>query len=491
MRITSAVFVALLQINCSNTSTKVNQTTDYKPNILFILVDDLGKEWVSSYGSTSIQTPNIDALAHSGTKFNNVYSMPQCTPTRVSILTGQYPFRHGWVNHWDVPRWGGGAHFDETMNPSLGIEMKNAGYKTCIAGKWQIDDFRVEPDALTRNGFDKYCMWTGYETGIPASANRYQNPYLYTSEGSKTYEGAFGPDVFKNFIIDFINENKDSSMFIYFPMVLTHTPFINTPDETAVDNLGKHKAMVKYADKITGELMEALEKANVRNNTLIIWTTDNGTTGQIVGNHRDKKIKGGKAKTTETGICMPFIASWPDKVQANNESNALIDFTDLYPTFLDLASTSSKDKWPVGSKLQTIDGKSFKSVLVNNMKSSSRKWILGMGGGNYAQLTDGGVENQYVFRDRVLRDTQFKLYINSEQKPEKFFDLLNDPYEETDLIDSLNTSKRKQHFNQLMTVAKSFPARDNDPRYKPNPEQEWDVEISAQSEAWKKQGKME
>ena len=72
--------------------------------------------------------------------FNNVYSMPQCTPSRVTLLTGQYPFRHGWVNHWDVPRWGGRAHFDETMNPSLGIEMKKAGYVTAIAGKWQIDD---------------------------------------------------------------------------------------------------------------------------------------------------------------------------------------------------------------------------------------------------------------------------------------------------------------------------------------------------------------
>ena len=132
-----------------------------KPNILIILVDNLGKEWLSCYGAEDITTTNIGALAKSGTMFNNVYSMPQCTPSRVTLLTGQYPFRHGWVNHWDVPKWGGGAHFDETMNPSLGIEMKKAGYVTAIAGKWQIDDFRVEPDALTKNGFDDYCMWTG------------------------------------------------------------------------------------------------------------------------------------------------------------------------------------------------------------------------------------------------------------------------------------------------------------------------------------------
>ena len=94
--------------------------------MLLFLVDDLGKEWISAYGAEDISTPHIDALVRSGLSFKNVYSMPQCTPTRVTLLTGQYPFRHGWVNHWDVPRWGGQAHFDETLNPSLGMEMKKA-----------------------------------------------------------------------------------------------------------------------------------------------------------------------------------------------------------------------------------------------------------------------------------------------------------------------------------------------------------------------------
>ena len=140
------LFILIVTISCkTNHSNPITQ-----PNIILILVDDLGKEWVTCYGADSIQTPNIDELAESGILFNNVYAMPQCTPTRTTFLTGQYPFRHGWVNHWDVPRWGGGAHFDETLNPSIGIEMKEAGYKTCIAGKWQIDDFRVEPDAMTK-----------------------------------------------------------------------------------------------------------------------------------------------------------------------------------------------------------------------------------------------------------------------------------------------------------------------------------------------------
>ena len=101
-----------------------------RPNILFIMVDDLGPEWISAYGSESIETPNIDRLANEGMLFEKAYSMPQCTPTRVTLLTGQYPYRHGWTNHWDVPRWGAGAHFDPDLNLSFARLFREAGYKT-------------------------------------------------------------------------------------------------------------------------------------------------------------------------------------------------------------------------------------------------------------------------------------------------------------------------------------------------------------------------
>ncbi|MBK3518896.1 sulfatase-like hydrolase/transferase [Carboxylicivirga marina] len=471
---------------CSCNQDKNTVTEESRPNIIVILVDDLGKEWISHYGAEDISTPNIDALAESGVSFNNVYSMPQCTPTRVTILTGQYPFRHGWVNHWDVPRWGGKAHFDETMNPSLGIEMKKAGYSTCIAGKWQIDDFRVEPDALTKNGFDEFCMWTGYETGIEESAERYQDPYIYTKEGSRTYNGEFGPDIFKDFVIGFINNNKENPMFIYYPMVLTHTPFVNTPLDSASTNLGKHKAMVKYTDLVTGEIIQTLEDAGIRENTVIIWTTDNGTSRAITGRRNGVKVRGGKAKTTEPGISAPFIVSWPGKIDSNRISDALIDFSDFFPTCLDLAGVEPKEEWLVGGKLLKIDGYSFKDVLLKGKDDSHRKWILGMGGGNNAHLTKNGVENQYLFRDRVLRNERYKLYINSKREPVNFFDLLSDYEESNNLLDSLNTEERKSNFNQLYEVVQTFPKKDNDPKYNPNPSQTWDVKVTRESQLWKK-----
>jgi arylsulfatase A-like enzyme len=159
------VITTILLISCGNTKYITINTQYQKPNILFILLDDMGKEWVSQYNADDIDTPNIDLLAKNGMQFNNAWSMPQCTPSRVTFMTGQYPFRHGWVNHYDVPRWGHGANFDSEKNPSIAKIMKKAGYKTCIAGKWQINDFRLQPEAMVSHGFDDYCMWTGGEGG--------------------------------------------------------------------------------------------------------------------------------------------------------------------------------------------------------------------------------------------------------------------------------------------------------------------------------------
>lgn len=484
MKIYTWIFFILLSLSCfGKGKAEVNTGA---PNIILILVDDLGKEWVSCYGAEDIETPNIDALANSGMRFNNVYGMPQCTPTRVTLLTGQYPFRHGWVNHWDVPRWGGGAHFDETVNPALVTEIKNSGYKTCIAGKWQIDDFRVEPDALTKAGFDEYCMWTGFESGNPQpSGKRYHSPYIYTKDGSKTYKNAYGPDVFKNFICDFIEENKDTSMFIYYPMVLPHTPFKNPPNDTAKTNLGKHKAMVKYTDFITGEIVKTLDEQGIRDNTVIIWTTDNGTSGKIAGTLNGRKVKGAKTKTNEAGVCLPFIVSWPGVVNSNVSSNSLVDFTDILPTCLDLAGNEIGKEYINNNNTHYIDGVSFKQVLLKNEKSQ-REWILAMGGGNNAKLTENGVENQYIFRDRVIRNERFKLCINTKRKATAFFDLLENPEEKINLIDSLNTKTRKDNFNSLFDAAKNLPGKDADPKYIDNPVQKWDVEISEQSQIWKK-----
>lgn len=285
--LTGSLGLSFLQFGCSKTQ---------RPNILFIMVDDLSKEWTSCYGAEDIKTPNVDRLAETGLKFENAYSMAQCTPSRATLLTGRYPFNTGWVNHWDVPRWGVG-YFDwkPERNLTFARLLRDAGYATCAAGKWQINDFRLVPDAMRKHGFDDWCMWTGGEGGNPPSDKRYWDPYINTPEGSKTWKDRFGPDVYCDHLISFIEKNRSRPMLLYFPMALTHTPFTTTPDEPEVESKeDKHKAMVRYMDKLVGRLIDALEKQGLRENTFIFFSTDNGSTRSITGRRHGHMVQGAK-----------------------------------------------------------------------------------------------------------------------------------------------------------------------------------------------------
>ncbi|MBN13267.1 MAG: N-acetylgalactosamine 6-sulfate sulfatase [Opitutaceae bacterium] len=473
------IFLSLMLASCSReTDTSSSQPAQDKPNILFILVDDLGKEWVSAYGAEDIETPNVDRLAATGMKFENAYVMPQCTPTRLSFMTGQYPYRHGWVNHWDVPRWGGGAQYDWNRNPSLARVIKDAGYATAVAGKWQVSDFRIQPEAMVDIGFDEYCMWTGGEGGNPKSDERFWNPYIHTKEGSRIHEDVYGPDVFTDFLLDFIERSKDGPFFAYFPMVLTHTPFVTTPDNlNASTNMEKHKAMVRYTDKILGKFMDKLDELEIRENTIIVWVSDNGTVTSISGTQNGRLVKGEKGNTAEPGLCVPFIVNAPGLVPEGVVTDALTDVTDMLPTFAEL----------VGGELQegyVYDGVSIADHILGKTEDTDRSWILGMGGQNDAKLTEDGVENRFVFRDRVLRDKRFKLFVSPQRKAVKLVDVKADPAEETNLIDS-SDPEAQAALLRLSALIPTFPKRDNDPIYTPLPAQPWDVPITAKSEVWK------
>ncbi len=440
------------------------------PNIVFIMADDLGPEWISSYGGDGIETPNIDKLAQGGMSFDNAYSMPQCTPTRVTLLTGQYPFRHGWTNHWDVPRWGAGCHFDPKHNISVARLLRNAGYATAIAGKWQINDFRVQPDILEQHGFDEWSVWTGGEGGNPQSDERYWDPYVYTSRSSsRTYTGSFGPDIFNGFLADFVERHRDRPMFLYYPMALTHGPLVATPHEPFADtSLEKHKAMVRYTDYLVGRLVKALDDSGVRGNTIVIFTTDNGTSGRIRGSLNGRTVQGGKAKLTENGPRQPFIVNGPGLVPAGTRTDELTDFSDLLPTFCELAGAAL----PAGVEL---DGKSIAKVMLGKRRTGPREWILGMGFGA-AILDELGVRGVLDYAPRVIRDKRYKIHVH-EGEIREFYDLQADPGEESNILDSARPEHREA-LAKLSAVARSMPAADARPWYDPLPPQPWDRSIA-------------
>ena len=441
-------------------------SAEERPNILFIMVDDLGKEWVNCYGAEGIETPYIDQLAAQGMKFENAWSMPQCTPTRVTLLTGQYPFRHGWTNHWDVPRWGARAHFDPKVNPSYPLVLRGAGYKTAAAGKWQIDDFRVEPRAMHEAGFDAWSMWTGYETGNPPSAKRFWDPYVATNGTSKTHEGAFGPDVYCDFLIDYMKAHRDEPMLLYFPMTLTHAPLTSTPDQPDTKGPNAFPGMVRYTDKLVGRLVTALDELGIRDKTYVVFTTDNGTGMGIVNKRLGQPVSAGKTKMVEAGTAMPFIVTGPG-VGAGVTTDALVDFTDIAPTFVDLAGAAMPDTHP-------IDGKSFAPLLRGEFDDSGRQWILSMGG-NPARLSEGRVVPMQDYDERVLRDKRYKAWVGAGATIKKLFDMEADPFEQHNLIGSKDAEHRAA-LKKLGAVVASFPSQDAAPAYGLNPPQKWDRE---------------
>jgi len=446
---------------------------DDNPNILFILVDDLGKEWISCYGAEDIETPNIDALAKNGMLFNNAYSMPQCTPSRTTLLTGKYPWRTGWVNHWDVPRYGVG-YFDwkQKENMTFARILRNVGYRTAAAGKWQINDFRVEPRGMEKHGFEDWCMWTGGEGQNPPSDKRYWDPYINTTSGSKTYTGKFGPDIYTGFLINFIKKNADEPMMLYFPMALTHTPFTTTPDMPGVqDDLEKHKAMVLYTDKIVGQLVLALEETGIRDNTIIIITTDNGTSRSVTGKRNGIKVTGGKALKTESGVCAPFIVNCPGLVPSGVVTDALTDFTDLLPTFLELAGTEAPSDL-------IIDGKSIAPLVLGSTEDSPRDWIMALGHGR-AKLDEKGIRGIHDYASRVIRDKRYKVWVDENRSITRLHDLVLDPLEEENLIKS-NKPWHLQALSKFQAIVESFPEKDARPIYEQRQALPWDVQYQSE-----------
>ncbi len=397
-----------------------------RPNIIFFLADDLGRDWISCYGAAH-STPNIDAFAAKAVRFETVYSTPLCTPTRVQLLTGRYPFRTGWTDHYDVPRLGGKG-LDWERETTFARVLSEAGYATAIAGKWQVNDFRKYPDALKRHGFDEHCMWTGFETGNPASARRYVDPFLQINGERKTHEGKYGPDVVNDFARDFVRRHRDRPFLLYYPSILTHGPHEPTPDNRANppgDETGLFAGSVTYMDKLFGSLVADVDRLGLSDNTFIVFTADNGS--PIPGRLNGIPYPSGKSRITDAGVHVPFIVRAPWLAKSANTSADLVDFSDVFPTFMDLAGLA------LPSRVQ-LDGRSFVGSLTRTGKDQ-RTWIYSQRGVN-----------------RTVRDQTYK--INSDGS---FYDLAADPHEKDDLRASQDPRVAKARA-RLSAVLDGFPA---------------------------------
>lgn len=336
-----------------------------RPNIILIMADDMGYETVGSYGSADYQTPQLDYLAKTGMRFKHAYSTPLCTPTRVKIMTGQYNFR----NYTGFGKLRQGEY-------TFGHLAKEAGYKTFIAGKWQLAGGHSNPENHPyQAGFDEYCLWRL----IPGNYwDRYKNPTIMKNgELMQNVESKYGPDIITHSVLHFIDRHESDPFFVYYPMILPHSPFQPTPDHEKFDDFkieGFSKNlyfddMVHYIDKLVGMIIRKLDEKGLRENTLIIFTTDNGTYKGIESSMKNgDTIVGGKGLPIETGTHVPLIVNWKGKVKPGSINSNLIDFSDFFPTLAEAMNI------PVPDKVQT-DGISFYNQLVGGV-GPSRDWVF-------------------------------------------------------------------------------------------------------------------
>ncbi|MDZ8117024.1 sulfatase-like hydrolase/transferase [Pontiella agarivorans] len=417
-----------------------------RPNVVLIMADDVSWTAFGSYGNEDCKTPVLDRMAEQGIRFTQCYGTPICTPSRVMLMTGKYNFRNY-------------THFGY-MSPdekTFGNLLQDAGYKTAIAGKWQLNGlYNQKPgwDDHTRPfkaGFDEYCLWqlTKGKKGGAGAGERFWSPPIEhngTFISSKENAGKYGPDIFVDFICDFMERSvaEDQPFFAYYPMVLVHSPFVPTPDtigdaprtqkaNKARRGSNEFPAMVNYMDQIVGRILEKTEALGIAENTLIIFTADNGTNTRITTRWNGRKIKGGKGGMTDTGTHVPLIAYWKGHTPKGKVLDDLVDFTDFYPTLAELAGIGLDGSDP-------FDGTSF-LPQIQGLEGTPRDWVL-----CHYQPYWNKEPGQFV------RTAEYKLYADG-----RFYKPAEDLDEKNDLAHSLKSERQMEIHRRLQSVLETAP----------------------------------
>jgi len=354
----------------SNSEDELQQS---KPNIILILGDDIGYEVPTYTGGQSYSTPNIDYMAANGLQFTHCNGSPMCTPSRFMLLTGKYNFRNYFQDSW------GNLGLDQRTIANM---LKSAGYKTCATGKWQLNNGDI---ALKTFGFDRYSVtYPTKETGNESEDEMhiYKDPSILQDGAFLPKEkitGKYSEDLQLNYMFNFIDSNKNNPFFMYWAPNLCHKPFGPTPDDPAFATWDPNKlkeegdtiyfpSMIKYFDKNIGKLLAKLQSLNLQQKTIILFLVgDNGTDYVINSLYKGKYIHGGKGKSTDAGIHLPFIAYMPGTILPS-VNNDMIDFVDFLPTIAKIAKT------PLPKTFGTLDGINFYPQLLGASNSKARTY---------------------------------------------------------------------------------------------------------------------
>ncbi|MEZ4827917.1 MAG: sulfatase [Bacteroidia bacterium] len=423
-----------------------------KPNIVFILVDDMGWKDLGYMGSAYYETPNIDRLAGQGMIFTQAYTnASNCAPTRASLLSGQYPPRHGIYTVSSSAR---GDSADRRLVPienseklslekiTLAEALKPAGYVSAAIGKWHVGH-------------------TPQEQGFDVGKDRNEMGY---KGGHWGQNGEYLADRLTDEAVAFISQHKNQPFFLYLAHHAVHTPIQAKKDVTAkyeakapdgCHSHAEYAAMVESVDESVGKIHQTLENLGLSKNTLLIFISDNGGHGTYTC---QKPLRGGKGMYYEGGIRVPMFAYWPETIRPDSKCEKPVITTDFYPTFLELAGATPPENYP-------LDGQSMVSILYG--KSSPSRDAIYWHCPAYLEAYSGLKEDSRdtVFRTRpvsVIRKGEWKLLMFHEEwvldggkeniernNSVELYDLKNDIGESHNLAQT-QTAKRDELLNQLL-----------------------------------------
>lgn len=396
------------------------------PNIVLILSDDVGYEVPTIDGGKSYATPFIDQMANAGMRFTQCHAAPTCSPSRFMLLTGKYSFRNY--------RLSGALDLDQRTIANM---LHDAGYATCISGKWQLDG---GDNSIKTFGFDAYSVFQAYLTETDF---RYKNPLIYQAGNylpDSVTLGKYGEDWYADYAMNFMDSvsKTKNPFFVYYAMANCHEPFSPTPDDAEFDawvpkeNKSDPKffpSMANYMDKKVQAVVQKIKSLGIENKTLILFAGDNGTPNTIYSLFNDTLVQGGKSTTIEYGTHVPLIAYWPGHIAPGSVNNDLIDFTDFFPTIAEVAGVQKLTKYGI------LDGVSFAPRL-QGQPGNPRQWI-------FLHYQQGGITTRYV------QNTQYKFY----EGTAKFYNIVNDIAEDHPLkdLDSTQSYYRRQ-FQQVLSL---------------------------------------
>ena len=391
-----------------------------KPNIIYFLADDLGGNDVG-WRNPAIKTPHLDKLANSGAKLDQYYVQPVCSPTRAALFTGRYPFRYGFQTGVVRPWAEYGLPLEER---TLAQGLKTAGYETAITGKWHLGHF--QPEYLpTKRGFDH--QYGHYNGALDYFTHIRDGGFDWHKDDKENRDEGYSTELVGREAARLVRErDKAKPLFLYVPFNGVHAPH-QVPDRYLTlypDLKGKRKiyaAMISALDDAVGEVVKAVENERLADNTLIIFSSDNG--GPNPGGLSDNgALRAGKGTVYEGGVRVAAFAAWPGKIKPGTSILSPIHITDWYPTLLKLTGAAPQQNPPVDGRdiagvLTAGETPADREILINTTPRTGAirvgDWKLVINGGRVENEDGDGKAKPADSEDRV------ELFLLTEDASEK------------------------------------------------------------------------